>query len=220
MRDEDVRPEEGAPEREAPEAGPGEHEEEQRSAGGEPEDEPAARDEGDGGAAEEEEEDGDEGYDKERALRTIRNLRQREKELSKALKELERENKRYQRQSQSAEERLQADLKEREERIAELEQQLERYRDRALEAAFARQVGYEPDTAFVAWRLLGEIGVKPEWDENERLKNAKEIRKALYQFSPKLFPAPNNADAGRRNGEGTAAADFNAMIRRAAGLTG
>ena len=166
-------------------------------------------------------EDDEEEWDPERAKRTIKTLRAREKELDRRARELERENKRFKRQGQSRDQQLTDDLKEKDEELGTLKSENETMRQDLMRFSFMEQMesaGFTRKQAKYLWKDRDEIGVEPEFDDRRRLTNAKALRRAAKEYDPEMY-ATGSADGGRRERQGSevGSGGMNDMIRGAAG---
>jgi chromosome segregation ATPase len=164
--------------------------------------------------------DEDELFDRDRALNTIRTLRQEAKEGKAAQKELDRlqkQQKKQERSQQSEAEQLKSDLEERDNELSTLRSENESLKSRIQRASFIEQIGYEPGVARHAWNALPDVGVEPKFDNNHRLTNRKEVVKGLKDYDANLF-ATGSADGGKRervdDGGDT---DMNQLIRQGFG---
>jgi len=155
---------------------------------------------------ESETDDGEE-FDKERAMETIRKQREAEKELSKRVKSMERELKKYENEKLSEQERLQRELEElRTERDTAVS---EKQQLRAQTIANGAGAKY-PDL------LIAKIPAEALEDEDL----TKEAINKLKSDYPDLFRSTANGSAD--GGAGTRAVprmSMNDLIRRKAGRT-
>ena len=189
-----------------------EREEQETPAEEETEGTPPEEDDSTEGAEEETSEQDD--FDKDRALGTIRTLRASEKELSKQLKALQRENKQFKRGQQSEVEQLQSDLEEAREKIQEFEERDLKRQAAVRRSNFVERIGL-PNPR-LAYASLAEVGLEVEYDDDDRPTNLKEIRKALKTEFPREF-GNGSADGGSREERAGSPTSMNDMIRSQAG---
>lgn len=189
-------------------------EREQQQEGVEEEAEGTPPEEDDSAAEGTEEAPGQDDFDKDRALGTIRTLRASEKELSKQLKALQRENKQFKRGQQSEVEQLQSDLEEAREKIQDFEKLDLRRQAAVRRSNFIERVGL-PNPR-LAYASLAEAGLEVEYDDDDRPTNLKEIRKALKTEFPREF-GNGSADGGSREERAGSPTSMNDMIRSQAG---
>ena len=159
--------------------------------------------------------DEDDFYDRDRALSTIKNLRQQVKEASKAQKELDRlkkEQAKAERQNLSELERLKADLQEKQKEYSELSSKYEQTRTRNQRSSFIESMPFDPRISRIAWAVVQDEGIEAEFDDSDKLTNKKQVVKALKEYDSEQF-STGSADGGKRERDWEGATDMNQVIR-------
>ena len=164
--------------------------------------------------------DDDDFYDRDRALSTIKKLRDEVKEGRNAQKELDRltkAQKARERKDQSELEQVRSDLEEKDTELSTLRSENTSLKNRIQRSAFIEQIGYDQRIARQAWNSLEDAGAEPEFDDKWRLTNKKVVHKALKDYDADLF-GTGRADGGKRerNSEGSNT-DMNDLIRQGFG---
>lgn len=155
-------------------------------------------------------------YDKDRALATIRKLRESEKAGRQAAKERddlaaklkEREN-----ADLSEAEKLRKDLDEATKRAGELEQQVRAGAVKDAVTSAAADAGATRPHA--VWRLVEQGAVQV--GEDGKVTGVKDAVDQVKKEFPELFRAPNGTANGGTSGGGADTTDMSALIRRSAG---
>ena len=148
--------------------------------------------------------DDDELFDKQRARSLVKKLRDEVKDKEKSEKALQRKLDKYEQANKTREEKLQDQLKAKDEEIRELKDTVANKTTAAQRRNFIEQMGYSDKTARTAFALLGtEIKVEPEYDDDDMLVNEKQVRAALRKYDSNLFGEKGSDDAGKRDRDGS-----------------